>query len=124
MILGKSIHWVALCLAIAANIVANMALKSAMTANLPSGSRTFAPAVLLSQPTLWIGLVSAFVLLACYLFAIRTLPISVAYILVTSLAMVGIVICESVMFGLALSLSKIAGMVCVVFGLWLVTRGM
>jgi multidrug transporter EmrE-like cation transporter len=78
---------------------------------------------LLSQMSFWIGLTFAGVLLTSYLIAIRDIPVSIAYVAVTSLAMVGLVIIEASFHSAGLGLSKILGMSLVVAGVFLLTKG-
>ena len=118
----KLISWTALALAIAANVGANTAFKSAV-ASLSLRPGESPPLQLLRSGDLWIGLVLSAVLLASYLVAIRQIPISVAYLTVSALAMVGLVVVDSMFFGLKLGVHNLLGIGLVIVGLALVTKG-
>ena len=77
----------------------------------------------LTQPSFWIGLVFAGILLLSYLAAIRNIPVGTAYAFTTSLAMVGIIVVEHRLFGTSISTSKSAGIAFVALGVWLMTKG-
>ena len=117
----KAIGWLALLVAIAANIGANTALKHAMN-SVSLGSGTEAAFQMLQNMSFWIGLLLAAVLLLSYLIAIRQMPISVAYLAVTSLAMIGLVAVDSIFFGLRLTATHGVGVGLVVAGLYFVMK--
>lgn len=114
-------YWSALAIAIGSNVGANVALKVAMSSLGDAGG---GPLILrvAQQLSFWIGLVLAGVLLLSYLFAIRHIPVSLAYISVTSLAMVGLLIVDLVWFGQPATLTKLFGVCLVVGGVWLISR--
>lgn len=121
MTLEHTLHWTALAIAVGANILANVSFKVAMTnydANASGGNFFY----LLQSWPLWIGILAASVLLGAYLFAIRALPIGVAYVSVTSLAMVGLVVSEKIFFGNPLGISKMVGLLLVVAGISMIYR--
>jgi multidrug transporter EmrE-like cation transporter len=98
----------ALVLAIAANIGANAAWKSAVSSLSPRASES-SLVQLLRNGYLWIGVALVAVLLVSYLVAIRQIPISVAYVAVSALAMVGLVVVDSTFFGLKLGVHNLLG---------------
>ena len=114
-------YWTALAIAIASNVGANVALKTAMTSLGQGGEGPFLLRAL-QQVSLWVGLALAGVLLLSYLFAIRHIPVSIAYISVTSLAMVGLLIADLTWFGQPVSLGKLVGVCLVIGGVWLIAR--
>nr|AFB69906.1 drug efflux transporter [uncultured bacterium] len=118
----KLISWAALILAVAANIGANTALKSAVASLSPQAGES-SMVQLLRNGYLWVGLALAALLLVSYLVAIRHIPISVAYLAVTTLAMVGLVVVDSTFFGLKLGVHNLLGIGLVMVGLALVLKG-
>ena len=114
--------WAALALAVTANVVANASLRQAMVSvNSDSNKSVFVQ--VLTQPSFWICLVFAGILLLSYLAAIRNIPVGTAYAFTTSLAMVGIIVVEHRLFGTSISTSKSAGIAFVALGVWLMTKG-
>lgn len=119
---GKAFYWGALVVAVIANVTANTALKIAMASISPDSDKGVALQVL-GTASFWVGLFFCGILLVSYLAAIRSLPVSVAYVLVTSLAMVGLVIVERILLGVPLETARILGMGLAICGVWLMTRG-
>lgn len=117
----KAISLAALAVAVVTNIGANAALKSAV-ASLSADAGESMLVQLLRNAHLWVGLALAAVLLVSYLVAIRQIPISVAYLAVSALSMVGLVVVDSTVFGLKLGIQNVLGIVLVVVGLALVAR--
>lgn len=74
----------ALCLAILANVVSNLLFKHAMTTVKGETPLQTVLGVLTSIPA-WAGFLCAGVLLASYLYAIRTLPLGPSYASVTAM---------------------------------------
>lgn len=118
----KLFSWSALALAVTASIGANAAFKAAVSA-LSSDGVENRLLQLLRNGYLWIGLALAAVLLVSYMVAIQRIPISVAYLTVSALAMVGLVVVDSTLFGLKLGLHNLLGIGLVIVGLALVVEG-
>jgi multidrug transporter EmrE-like cation transporter len=118
----KLVSWIALVLAVAANIGANAAWKSAVASLSPQAGESLT-VQLLRNGYLWVGLALAAVLLVSYLVAIRHIPISAAYLAVSALAMVGLVVVDSTFFGLKLGVHNLLGIGLVIVGLALVLKG-
>lgn len=121
MMSGKFVYYTALLIAVFANVAANISLKVAVS-RLTIDSVKMTIFHLLEQITFWIGLGSAAVLLAFYLVAIRNGPVSVAYVFVTSLAMIGMVLVEYRFFGVPLGAMKMLGILLVISGVMLVGK--
>lgn len=81
---AQSLGFLALGLAILANVIANIALKQAMQSLEVDGLRSVVLG-LLGSGAFWLGICSLAVLLSSYLFAIRLIPLGIAYAGVTSL---------------------------------------
>lgn len=107
-----SIYWSALLLAVCANISANVALKLAVL----GFSGPLDIRATLTAPWAWVGVISCILLLGGYLIAIRGVELSIAYPIVTGLAMVGIAIMGHVLFAEALNLQKLVGIGFIIAG--------
>lgn len=116
-----TVYWAALAVAVAANVFSNVAFKQAMTIKHPrAGSGT--AFWVLAEPWTWIGLASAGILLSAYLFAIREVPLSIAYPVVTGFAMVGIAIFSGLLFDEVVTPSKIVGIGSIAIGIALLAQ--
>jgi multidrug transporter EmrE-like cation transporter len=111
-------HWVALFLAIASSIGANIAVKRAVDGVQLEASWEGVKAVIL-EPWLWIALSFCGLLFFSYLYAIRGVPLSTAYPVVTSSAMIGVATAGSILFGEAVGLRGMVGIGFVLVGLTL-----
>jgi multidrug transporter EmrE-like cation transporter len=117
----QSIYWIALIIAVASNVTSNISLKIAMSEISPTSEKATLLQII-ELKSFWIGIFFAGALLCSYLFAIRTLPVSIAYAVVTSLAMVGLLIMERVIFGTTIDTTKLIGIALVIAGVFLLTR--
>ncbi len=115
-------YWIALFVAVAANVFANVALKIGMREVDVSADWRTIPA-LIANPWLWVGGSLAGILLGSYLLAIKGIPLSIAYPVVTGLAMVGIAIASAWFLGESLGVSKLMGVCFVIFGVYLLSNG-
>lgn len=114
-------HWLALLLAIAANISGNLALKQfsqQMSEPKDLGSLLTA----LTHPAFWIGGLSAGVVFFSYIWALRGVPLSVAYPIGTGVSAAGVLIAAALVLGESVGLAKIIGVGLVVAGVLLITR--
>ena len=91
-------YWLALLVCVAANVTANIAVKRAMDSTALELSWEGARSVLM-QPWLWLGCSLAGVVFLSYLYAIRGVPISSAYPIVTSAAAIGVAMAGNLLFG-------------------------
>ncbi len=112
--------WLPLVLCAAANISANLALKRAVDGRALEFSWSALFAVL-REPWLWLGLCFAAIVLLSYLYAIRTLPIGLAYPVVTGLVTLGTFFAGSLVFGDAINLRGLGGVAFIAIGLILVS---
>ena len=103
-----SFHWLVLLAAIAVEIVATAALKSAVSASWLAGT----------LPLLLIGL--SFILLSI---ALRVIPMAVAYAVWEGLGIVGIAVIGHVMFAEHLTPGRLAALAMIVGGIVLLERG-
>lgn len=116
------IGWAALAAAVAANVGANLLLKHAVGLGQKPES---GGGSLLTQnpPVLAAGIILAGCLLVFYLLALRHLPVSIAYPVVTGTAMVGIAIFSTALFSEPLSLGKMVGIIGIILSTALILRG-
>lgn len=112
--------YLALGIAVAANFIANIALKRAMQ-RLETGSIGDVIMGLLGSLPFWIGMGSAMVLLGAYLFAIRILPLGTSYAAVTALTIALLTIWGFWSGSDTLTLAKVAGVCAIIIGFVLVT---
>jgi multidrug transporter EmrE-like cation transporter len=113
-------YWIALLLAVGANVGANIAFK-AFTQKTPLKPEWPVLLAAAFQPSLWIGLCLGVGLLGAYLYALRGLPISVAYTSATTLSIVGITCAGVLIYGEPFSLKMAAGILTVLLGVFLIT---
>ncbi len=114
-------HWLALLLCVVANVTANVSFKRFVDATEIEPSWHGLLQVIL-QPWLWAGFVTAGVVLLSYLYAIKVVPLGAAYPIVTSLATVGIALAGVLLFGEAMKVTKVVGVILVIGGVLLVSR--
>ena len=113
-------YWIALLVAVAANIGANVAFKDFVeTSDFGWSSSAILKAVL--HPSLWIGVALGVTLLVSYLAALRGLPISVAYTAATTLSIAGITSLGVLVYGEPFGLKMATGIVAVTVGVLLIT---
>ena len=103
-----SFHWLVLLAAIAVEIVATAALKSAVSTSWLAGT----------LPLLLIGL--SFILLSI---ALRVIPMAVAYAVWEGLGIVGIALIGHVLFGEHLTAARAAGLAAILAGILLIENG-
>jgi multidrug transporter EmrE-like cation transporter len=113
--------WAALAISVLANIISNLVLKS-FTLTIPAQLEWRGALSLLANPLLWLGLVMTGIIFVTYVFAIRTLPLSIAYPIATGLAAVGITLVGCKVFGEPISLETIAGIALVIAGIGILGR--
>jgi multidrug transporter EmrE-like cation transporter len=118
------IYWAALFAAVGANVVSNVAFKLGMQrVALPTdASPVHVLFEILRQPWLWVGGVFAAVLLGLYLFAVKGVPLGVAYPTVAGLAMVGIHAAGILLLGERFSVAGACGVLAIVLGVCLLAR--
>ena len=125
---GQSLGaWIALALAVSANVGANLALRESAKASrgLTGGDRGLFEILwaVLTNPMLLIGGGLAGVLLVAYWYALRGIPVVIAYPLVTGLAMAGIAIGSWLVFGEQLEPRAYAGIGLIMLGATLLASG-
>jgi multidrug transporter EmrE-like cation transporter len=108
-------NWIALILAIAGNIGANFAFKYfVQTTEFKRSWASWGAAVM--QPSLWLGLFLGVMLLGCYIYAVRGIPLSIAYTVATSASIAGVTCVGVLGFGEVISTQAIVGIAIVMLG--------
>jgi multidrug transporter EmrE-like cation transporter len=111
-------YWLALAACLVANVMSNVAFKRAMDGT-PIEASWHGLLALIGQPWLWVGGLCAGVVLSGYLYALKGVPMSIAYPTVTSMATVGVALAGHVLFGEALGARALVGIALVVSGVTL-----
>lgn len=114
-------HWLALGVAILSNIGANIAFKQFITR---AEFKPDMPVLLVAaqQPPLWIGLALGGVLVGGYLYALKGLPLSLAYTVSVSVSIIGVTAAGVLLFQELISIRSVLGIALVIAGLLLLTR--
>lgn len=115
-------EWIALVVAVLANVLTNISLKLAAK-NVAGASFENLPLSFLAQPWTWVGVGAGGILLASYVVAIRQLGLGYCYATVTSLALVLLTISAAVVLGERLTLTSVAGVSLVLLGVLCLTYG-
>jgi small multidrug resistance pump len=112
----KLIAWLALSLAVLANVVANISLKFAVRQASYDSSGHFLVRFFMQTWT-WIGLCAGVILLASYLLAIRDIGLGFSYAIVTSVALVLVTISAAIAFQERMSLTTVIGIGLIMVGI-------
>ncbi len=113
--------WIALLLCVVGNVTANIGFKKLMETLRLEVSLQNAVAII-TNPWLWIGGGGSLLLLVSYLYAIRTLPLGVAYPIATSLGTVAVATAGILLFAEPARLTNVLGIALVVSGVLLIAR--
>lgn len=105
-----------LLLAAAANIAANASLRQAAQGIRGRDGVMAIVSGLLAQPVFWLGLAAAGGLLLSFTLALRETPVSLAYPIVTSLAIAGLLALDALVFGQAIGGRRLIGVGLIVAG--------
>lgn len=109
------IGYLALGLAIVANVVANISLKRAMQDLEVDGLRSVVTG-LVGSGAFWLGICCLAVLLSSYLFAIRLIPLGIAYAGVTSLTIALLTVWGMLYGGEQVGTLRLFGIIAVILG--------
>ena len=115
-------QWIALILAVLANLSANIAFKKAAQA-IGNHSGPVSLLRVLETPWFWVGGGFCVLLLGSYLFAIRIVELPVAYAAVTGLSLIGLTVVSVFVFDAHMSLQRIIGVLFVCAGIVLLNIG-
>lgn len=111
----QTLGFLALGLAILANVIANISLKRTMQGLEVDGLRSIILG-LLGSGLFWLGIGCLAVLLSSYLFAIRIIPLGIAYAGVTSLTIALLTIWGVLYGGESLGPVRLIGIIAVILG--------
>ena len=115
--MSSSGAWLWLLLAAIANVAANLLLKmAASTGSNSAQASAAAHSIFYRWGPLGLGIGLAGCLLVFYMMALRTMPVSLAYPIVTGSAMIGLALFSHVLFGEALGTLKVLGIGTIVCG--------
>ena len=114
-------YWAALFVAVTANITANVALKiSVLSVEATTPMETLLKVT--QKPTFWLGILAAGVLFGSFVFALRQIELSIAYIFVSVSAIVGISLISLWLFDETMGFYKALGILMAIAGLTLVFK--
>ena len=108
-------YWTALFICIAANVSANASLKYAIGGVPLEFSKQTLFAVL-RQPFLWVGFLMCGIVLLTYLYALRGIPMAIAYTTVAGTATIGMALVGVFMFNEILDIRAMFGIAFVLAG--------
>ena len=115
-------HWIALLMAIAGNVGANIAFKH-FVLNTELKRSWASVGIAFAQPSFLIGLSLGFMLLGTYLYAIKGIPLSTAYTVATSVSIAGVTCAGVLIYGETIGLRAGIGVAVVLLGVGLITTG-
>lgn len=117
----NSANVIAILFCVLGNVTANVGFKRMVeTANFePTLANA---AALITNPWAWLGGAGSLLLLFSYLYAIRSMPLGVAYPIATSLGTVAVALAGVLIFSESLRASNIIGIALVVTGVLLISR--
>ncbi len=113
--------WFFVAAAAASNVLANVMLKKTVTALPPEGGLPALKAAL-AMGSFWAFGAGAAMLLVFYVLALKAFELSVVYAIVTSGALVGVLVVSAWLLGESASPLKIAGCLLIVAGIFLISR--
>ena len=108
--------WLFLVLAAGANIAANSSLRQAAQGIKGEKDLISIALGLLAQPVFWLGLFCAGLLLLAFTLALRETPVSLAYPVVTSLAIAGLLLLDGLVLGQAIGGLRLFGVALIAAG--------
>ena len=114
--------YIVLSLAIILNALANILMKVAMR---KQGNTTEVVEMVtqaLTNPTLFLGILSFALALAGYCYVLSKLNLSIAYPLMTSLGFLIVILASWLFLGETITKIQIVGFICITAGVWMVAR--
>ena len=113
--------WIFVIGAAASNVLANVMLKKTVSALPPEGGFAALKAAL-GMSAFWAFVAGGAMLLVSYVLALKAFELSVVYAIVTSAALVGVLITSAWFLGETASPLKIAGCVLIIAGIFMISR--
>lgn len=114
--------YVVLSLAIILNALANILMKVAMLKQEKTTDIMTMVTQSLTNPVLFLGLVSFGLALVAYCFVLAKINLSIAYPLMTSLGFLIVILASWLFLGENISKIQIVGFTCIIAGVWMVAR--
>ena len=114
--------YVVLSLAIILNALANILMKVAMLKQEKTTDLTAMVTQSLTNPVLFLGLVSFGLALVAYCFVLAKINLSIAYPLMTSLGFLIVILASWLFLGENITKIQIVGFTCIIAGVWMVAR--
>jgi multidrug transporter EmrE-like cation transporter len=114
--------WILVLAAAASNVLANVMLKKTITALPAREGVTTALKTALGMGSFWAFGFACVFLLTFYILALRTLDLSVAYAVVTSSALIGMVAASAWLLDEPATVIKITGCLLIIVGIFLISK--
>ena len=111
-----------LSLAILLNAVANILMKVAMLKQEKATDIITLVTQSLSNPVLFLGLISFGLALVAYCYVLAKINLSIAYPLMTSLGFLIVILASWLFLGENISKLQMVGFLCIIAGVWMVAR--
>ena len=114
--------YVVLSLAIILNALANILMKVAMLKQEKTTDIVTMVIQSLTNPVLFLGLLSFALALVAYCFVLAKINLSIAYPLMTSLGFLIVILASWLFLGENITKIQIVGFACIIAGVWMVAR--
>ena len=114
--------YVVLSLAIVLNALANILMKVAMLKQAKTTDIITMVKQSLTNPVLFLGLISFALALVAYCFVLAKINLSIAYPLMTSLGFLIVILASWLFLGENITRIQIVGFTCIIAGVWMVAR--
>ena len=114
--------YVVLSLAIVLNALANILMKVAMLKQEKTTDIITMVKQSLTNPVLFLGLISFALALVAYCFVLAKINLSIAYPLMTSLGFLIVILVSWLFLGENITRIQIVGFTCIIAGVWMVAR--
>jgi len=114
--------YVVLSLAIILNALANILMKVAMLKQEKTTDIITMVKQSLTNPVLFLGLISFALALVAYCFVLAKINLSIAYPLMTSLGFLIVILASWLFLGENITRIQIVGFTCIIAGVWMVAR--
>ena len=114
--------YVVLSLAIVLNALANILMKVAMLKQEKTTDIITMVKQSLTNPVLFLGLISFALALVAYCFVLAKINLSIAYPLMTSLGFLIVILASWLFLGENITRIQIVGFTCIIAGVWMVAR--
>lgn len=114
--------YIVLSLAISLNALANILMKVAMRRQGEAGNMLAMITRSLTNPVLFLGLLSFGLALVAYCYVLAKINLSIAYPLMTSLGIIIVIAASWLFLDETITLLQVAGFVSIIAGVWMVAQ--